>query len=169
MRIDKVEYKVYKFDELSREAKDRAIKNWYDNEDYPFLEDDMTEELYHLLDEAGYKYRRDDLKVMYSLGYSQGDGACFTGHIWREDDPDFNVYITHVGRYYHERSVEFEFTDETGGMVSDDEAFEDQYRDICRKLARYGYDILEYRMNDEEFSELCEANEYEFHEDGRMY
>ncbi len=30
MEVIKVNYKVYKFQELSREAKDKAIANWYE-------------------------------------------------------------------------------------------------------------------------------------------
>jgi len=48
MEIIKREYKVFNFDELSREAKDRAIEQYYQWEwenGYDFLEDDILNEL----------------------------------------------------------------------------------------------------------------------------
>lgn len=45
----------------------------------------------------------------------------------------------------------------------------DYYIDLCRKAEKYGYSILEYRMNEREMNDICEANDYHFYEDGTMY
>lgn len=170
MRKETVVYEVYKFEELSREAKDKAIQRWYENEDYPFLNDDLTEELKYWLNEEKIEIV-DGLKMYYSLSYCQGDGFCFIG-TFKYDD--FYVHITHVGNYYHKRSVNFEFENELGeedncGNDKGIRNFLDLYRAICDKLEKYGYDILEYRMNDEEFAEMSESNEYEYHANGNRY
>ncbi len=113
----------------------------------------------------------DGLEIQYSLSWCQGDGACFTGTF---KHAGFYAHIKHTGQYYHSRSVDFEFEKTLGeeDTVGDDKAlsaFIDLYRGICTKLENYGYSILEYRMTDEEFADCCDSNEYEFHEDGRMY
>jgi hypothetical protein len=43
---------------------------------------------------------------------------------------------------------------------------QDHYMSLCRELERTGFDILNYRMNFEEFSEHCQANDYYFKENG---
>jgi hypothetical protein len=61
--------------------------------------------------------------------------------------------------------------DEELELEDSDEATQelrDIYFDICSKLEKLGYGILEYRMDNEEFLELCEANEYTFLPDGTM-
>ena len=167
MRIEKVEYEVYKFEELSDEAKEKVIAKWYENEQYEFLDEDIQEELYYLLNEAGIKFRPAGVKAYFSLSYSQGDGVCFTGIFWT--DEDLNVLITHKSRYYYADSVEFEFKDASGELVDDSEEFKEKYLEICRKLEKYGYETIGYRMNNEEFQDHCDANTHEFRKDGRMY
>lgn len=76
----KEEVNLYKFDELSKEAKERAIKDWqedgygWDDHDSEFLTEDFKERLR----EKGFY---DNVEVYWSLGYCQGDGVCFKGSI----------------------------------------------------------------------------------------
>ena len=67
-------YNVYKYNELSDEAKKR-VKEWY-LEDRPaeFFTDDCEQDLYNLFGE-------NDLKVQYSLASCQGDGFNIYGKI----------------------------------------------------------------------------------------
>lgn len=65
----------YSFDELSPEAKEHALDkyrywNTEDNAWSEFMEEDLKKQLEHM----GF----DGVEIAYSLGYSQGDGACFT-------------------------------------------------------------------------------------------
>lgn len=74
MRTATVEYKVYKYIELTEEAKEKA-KAWYLEGREPFIFTEMCEEdLYNLFGE-------NELKVQYSLGYCQGDGFNIYGKI----------------------------------------------------------------------------------------
>lgn len=67
-------YEVYKYNELSDEAKEK-VKQWHLEGQEAFIFTDMCEEdLYNLFGE-------NDLKVQYSLGYCQGDGFNIYGKI----------------------------------------------------------------------------------------
>ena len=170
------QYKVYKFSELSEEAKEKAINKWYEGEDYPFLEIDLTESCKALLEENNIKYD-DTLKLYYSLGYCQGDGLCFIGDfVYRGKQ----FKISHSSRYYHEYSTDIEVYDNKldEWECLDDKMnkeykgirgkFIEKYLKICRELEKEGYGIIEYRMDNEEFNELCEANGCMFTEDGTI-
>lgn len=74
MRTATIEYQVYKYMELSDEAKAKA-KEWYLEGREPFVFTEMCEEdLYNLFGE-------NDLKVQYSLAYCQGDGFNIYGKV----------------------------------------------------------------------------------------
>lgn len=90
----KEEVTYYKFDELSKKAKERAIQDWrdkghdFDDHDAKFLSDDFKE----FLKEHGFD---DDVKVSWSLGHCQGDGVCFEGRLETErflDQEGFRKY-----------------------------------------------------------------------------
>lgn len=157
-----IETIVYEFNELSKEAKQKAIDNWYEHEDYPFLEDEIYCEFEELAKKHGIEY--SDIKLYYSLGCCQGDGLCFVGTI-RKDGID--MYIKHTGRYYNERSTERTCCNEDGDYC-DSEQLEKIYFDICQKLEKYGYSIIDYRMDEDEFNDLCVSNEYTFLPNGTM-
>jgi len=156
------EYKVYEFKELSREAKDKAIETWYtDIEGFDFLSDDMKSELEILLQDAGVEVIELG-KIYYDLSYSQGSGAMFEG-IYKWQEKEFTV--KHSGHYYHYNSK----TIDTEANKALEDAFNLLYVSICKKLEKFGYSVIEYRMNDDEFQEHCEANEYQFLENGKLF
>jgi hypothetical protein len=162
MRIK--ETKIYKFEELSDEAKERAIAKWYEDEDYPFLQDDLTESLKSLLSDNGCEYA--NIKTFYSLSYSQGDGLCFTGSITKDGK---TLKLTHNGRYYYATSVTMDYYDEEmGDEIDAVEELKTIYFNLCYKLEKEGYAILEYRMDNDEFADNCDANNYEFDEYGNI-
>lgn len=81
MRIETVttEYKIYKYNELSDEAKEN-VKKWYlesfHNAD--FFTEDCENDLYNL-------FEKNSLHVQYDLGYCQGDGFNIYGEINAEN------------------------------------------------------------------------------------
>lgn len=171
MRKFTTEHTVYTFDELSDEAKEYALEKMRESEQefgFHFLSDDMTEHLTEvLLPEAKIKYSPENLKVYYSLSYCQGDGAMFEGVVkWR----GYEVAIKQSGHYYHYNSKTFYIETRHGNEAKQSvyDQFNEIYVDICQKLARYGYDQIEYTLSDEALKETIEANEYEFYENGRM-
>lgn len=155
--------KAYQFDELSDEAKEKAINDWYECEDYQFLSEDLTESCKSLLEQNGCTFQ--NIKLLYSLSYSQGDGLCFTGWISKNN---VSLELTHNWRYYYANSVTMSFIDNDGEETEENEELKSIYFNVCEELEKEGYSILEYRMNNEEFSEHCEANGYEFDEDGNL-
>lgn len=166
MRIEQVN--IYKFDELEDEAKNKAIADYYELENYPFLQTDLTEVAKTLLTEKNITYK--NLVLYYSLSYSQGDGLCFIGDFEFKNE---SYKITHNGRYYYANSVSIEAMKDFLNIVDEDVKFnmefQNLYLEICKKLERHGYSILDYRMTYKEFSEFCESNEYEFYKSGEMF
>lgn len=188
-------YQVYDFKELSKEAKYYAIEKWYENEDYPFLEDYIQEEL-HQLDEHEIF---EDIKLQYSLSYCQGDGLSFSAHInlknfldniyskklqqFKKDTIQNYIYKCYskgnTGHYCYASKSDIEYYENYQNGIERKyidilwqdilEEIKKYYMNICNNLEKYGYSILEYRMNDEEFSEFCEDNEYKFFENGKMF
>lgn len=183
-----IETVVYDFDELSDEAKQKAIEKWYENEDYPWLEDDMAE----FLSENDPYFC--DKKIQYSLSYCQGDGLSFESKFdlekWLKDKgtvrasfiPVLVLYLDirscgNTGNHYcYAHRDQIEMNIDTYKSNANFDALcesilrdvQDYYMELCKKAEEYGYGILEYRMNEQEFDECCQANEYTFLPDGTM-
>lgn len=168
MRTFTTTHTVYNFDELSDEAKEKALNYFRENNWYDFLGDDLQYKLEELLKDNNIHF--DELpKVYYSLGYSQGDGVMFEGTVkWKY----YTVEIRQSGHYYHYNSKQFwNFENSrTGREVSDKvyKQFDELYVRICKELEKYGYDIIEYEQSEEYLKEMIEGNEYEFTEDGKL-
>ena len=190
MRIE--ETKFYTFDELSKEAKEKAKAKYYELEDDPWLEDDLNESL---KDKACYW---KEAKLQYSLSCCQGDGLSFSGTLdlkafLAEFFPKMrrqNVMLEYIYKIYStgnkghyqyaaENQIDMDINvqpgpgkdykrlDQQADIIL--ERVKDEYMTVCKALEKEWYSILEYRMSDVEFSEHCEANTYEFYEDGKMF
>lgn len=159
------EYKIYTFDELSKEAKKRALEDWVKSVDYPFLQADLREYIHEELTDKGYTHT--EITPLYFLSYCQGDGLMFEGTV---TDKNGNTYtIKQSGHYYHEKSTDISGIDKKGDEI-DTEKFEKQvYIPICKTVRDRGYDEIKYQESEESFAETCEANEYTFLEDGKMF
>lgn len=160
---------LYTFEELSDEAKEKAIDTWYENEDYPFLTDDLRERICEVIKENGCtyvdSYEGNGITPYYSLSHSQGDGLCFEGTIEKDG---YSLTTKHKGHYYYASSVEMTYTNPEGEEVESIGELMDTYYKACKDAETQGYDTLEYRMNNDEFAELCESNGYTFLENGVM-
>lgn len=182
-------YNVYKFSELSKEAKEYAIAKYYENEEYPFLEEDILSELSQLDTLKIFS----DIKLRYSLNYCQGDGLSFSANIdvdeylknkdLSQDNKQlismevYKMYSTgNKGRYSyaHRDQIEWEANgsdvrETTEKLIETiKKEIAEYYMEICKKLEKYGYSVLEYRMDDEEFEEHCKSNGYMFLENGKI-
>lgn len=164
-----IQIELFNYEELSDEAKERALADRNENHDDPLLQSHMINLLAEELDERGikYGYPNKDLDVRYSLSHSQGDGFMFEGTLTLNGR---DVTITHHDpHYYHSRTANFDYgEDEDGPSEADREAFEKQYREICSVLEEKGYSEIEYQRSAECFAEECEANEYTFEKSGAM-
>lgn len=162
---------LYNYEELNSKAKERALNDWNENNDDPFMQSHMINLLSEELDERGikYSYPNKDLDVRYSLSNSQGDGFMFEGTVQWEG---MEARIKHQGHYYHSYSKTIEWYNLEGETIdpeeSDREAFEALYQSVCKVMEQKGYDHIEYIRSEESFIEACEANDYTFEEDGKM-
>jgi len=168
MELKQIE--IYEYDELSDDAKEKALSNFNEHNEYDFLSDDLSEYLNVLLEENGIK---GDAKLFYSLSYSQGDGVCFEGY-FEYKGISFNVKHDN-GHYYHSNSVyiDADFEDDGDDLKGDviealENEFKEVYKEICDKIEKSGYSQIEYERGEENFKELCDANEYTFEKNGTM-
>lgn len=156
------EYTVrrYSFEELGKEAQEKAIEDARSllNEWVP--EDYLTEELQcELVSQLGGEVSGIDLR--YSLGYSQGDGVAIYGTIKREEAPllswpDSVAYVeltrnSWSNHYSHYNTFNVEAFTEDDDRVEGEgvNVLEVQLRDLCRDLARHGYDLIEKWTSEE--------------------
>jgi hypothetical protein len=154
---------LYEYSELTDKAKEKALSDWNQYNDDPFMQSHMINLLKEELEEQGIENDTDSIDVWYSLASCQGDGFMFTGLINWEGT---QIAITHNdARYYHVYTASFELGDLDSEAV---DAFKDKYVEICKKMERVGYDHIEYITSEESFIEACEANGYTFREDGTM-
>ena len=172
--------KVYKFNELNEDAKQKVIERLYDINvnDYDWHRF-VLEEQEERLTELGFI----NPKIMYSGFASQGDGACFTC-----DNVDFRVFmngkykefatalycsITHNYRYYFSTSTTVNLDIEDSITNEDAEEIEKAVINEREKLGNEIYRILEkeyeYQTSKESIIATIEANEYEFTKDGNRF
>jgi hypothetical protein len=168
-----IETKVYEYDELSKEAQEKA-REWYSQgNDYPFLSGDMHETLETLLKDC--KWKCEDPKVYYSLSYSQGDGAMFEGTVhFTYKKRKYIANVRQSGHYYHYNSKAFDIVtdnDDQEEIYSEDVRayFNNNYVNMCEKLAKAGYKYIEWEDAEENIAENIRANEYTFTEDGKRF
>lgn len=168
---------LYNFNELSKEAQEKAHQDWINNNDYYYLGDCLNEWLHELLVENNIKDLNDTSKpgtkptqVLYSLTCSQGDGCMFEGEFrWK----DWYITIKHSGHYYHSNSktVSWNYNEEPTDRQPSEKVeaqFESIYQSICKELENRGYDFIEQEDSLENFIEVCDGNEYTFLSSGKM-
>jgi hypothetical protein len=150
----------YSFEELGKEAQYKAIEDtrsllneWVPEE---YLTEELQRELVSQLGgEAG------EVELRYSLSYSQGDGVATYGTLKREEAPHLswpdNVAYVELSRnswsnhysHYNTFNVQAFTEDEEEVEGEGVSVLEGQLRDVCRDLARYGYDLIEKWTSEE--------------------
>ena len=189
-----IEISLYKFDELSEAAQQNAIENQRNSEynvDLEFFNEDTVEQIIA----AGFK---GNVKLQYSLSYSQGDGLSFSCDYFDKLNELF-VEVLGTGKqktidciinncsfenkgnngrycYASRNDISFEFDDYSANkplihdIVSQVETkIKDIYIDLCNELEKNGYKYIEYENSDECIIENLIGNEYDFTENGQMY
>lgn len=187
---------VYKFNELSEQAKQKAIEDYRNLErDFSWLPDDIKEEL--LQDD---RFERVE-NIVYSLSYCQGDGLSFSCDGFSDETllKAFNsvlgegkercarVLVDEFGWMFKTRHnngnycyasnsdvVKYDGAwhhDNIEGVLDEvrDYLAEEVYLPKCRELESYGYSLIEYEDSDECIIESLEINGWEFLESGEFY
>lgn len=198
MRTVSIDYDVYKYQELSEDAKDEA-KRWYlEGKDAYWFKDDC-EEILHC------EFPHSELNVEFSLSYCQGDGLNIYGSInlldlWNKIDKNkytdkekkFMEYVLKEysmlydmpqnWRYGYCMSSSWNFTE---NIISDmeyanlrgikydvlkkfDEDCKEYMEKLCSDFESDGYSYF-YEVDDDEMIDMCEANEWEFTADGKIF
>lgn len=159
-------YKVFDFEELTQEAKDKAREKWNEDSDYPFLQDDLREYIHEELQTLKLK-EENVITPYYSLSYCQGDGLMFEAVL---SDKKGNTYtIKQSGHYYHEKSTEITGENKKGEEIDTEKWEEKVYIPLCKRIRDRGYNEIEYQESEEYFGETCKSNEYTFLKDGTMF
>ena len=196
MRVETIKRKLYIFDELEDDAKEKA-REWYrgGNLDYEWhdciYEDTKTiAELFGL----------DITKIYFSGFSSQGDGACFEGHYeykkgslkavkdYAPQDSDLYEIVQnlqqlqskhfyqlqadtkHKGHYYHSMCTDITIYDYNinGGWCREDT--EESLSELLWDYMNWIYKRLDreywWLQSDENVDENIICNEYEFLKDG---
>ena len=184
---------IYSFDELSEKAKEKA-QNHFGEHHADFetdnLEDDFTEQL-----KEDYPFFINP-KFQWSLGYCQGDGLSFScdyidlniylekyypnmktsvfdalcnaiynfksngnnGHYCYASKSDIDYEYNYYKEYKHINNLLDKIVDEIREI----------YIDICKKFENQGYEAYSYLYTEEYAKDTCEANVYEFDEEGNI-
>jgi len=183
-----IKINIYEFDELSNEAKEKAIEKerelkqegWY----YDDSNDCLTEDFNERLKELGF----DDIKLTWDCSYGQGDYFYIEAgidlndkflekhkltaykellpHIYACSVKDNEVYV----------DLDIEIDDEDLGELFEKlvekkvDNFKEELQmiidDLSKKFKKEAYEEYEYRLSDECIVEDMENNGGEFEEDG---
>lgn len=153
--------RVYFFEQLNDDAKEKA-REWYkEGNDYPLLKEDIKEFIAGKLEDAGYDV--EDLKVLYSLSYCQGDGVSFTATLLKGNE---RYEVNQSGLYVHEMTMRVYHEDENGNET-DEPAMLEEMRAIAKKATKIGYNHIENEDSDENVDDNIIINEYTFTSEGK--
>lgn len=189
-----IETKVYKFEELSEQSKERAIQQYRETPD--FLDDFILDDAKAIAEKMGI----DIDKIFYSGFSQQGSGASYTGRysykkgaikalkaycndeeifriakelqeIQRRNFYKLSAKIGRSGHYQHEMTMNFDFYKD-GEYLYTTMAFESDLKKVLRDFARWIHKQLEaeydYQNSDEYITDMIVNNNYEFTEEGEM-
>ncbi len=187
MRKFTTEHTVYKFEELSEEAQQKAIENNYDiNVDYYWYYDEILEEIasdYGVnliwsdlcfdLDRGSYLYmdnhdhgrsgQTSDIEDAHK--FLKRAGLDLRTRDARELlDNGISLATKHYGGGDGRNYIDTNYAD-----VSDetDQKLQNTIDELCDRLRTLLRDDYEYRTSEEAIRETLIENEYEFYEDGR--
>lgn len=190
MRKETKEIKIYKFNELSSKAKEVVKEWWIKGLTVEEFENDCLEILAN-------KYDIKSLRIGFSLGYCQGDGLCMYGEIPTHniDERVWEIFTQGLTKrqkeianndiskiilrkvnflYSHANTVRIEIEDNYENPKHEqilqkvEENVKAWYFKECAAFEKSGYNYFQ-EISEEELNEICEANEYEFLENGQYY
>lgn len=178
-------FTVYKYDELSDDAKATALKaiaSTLSDDWDSFILQEETENL----EANGYR----DIQIFYSGFFSQGDGASFSAMIDVIPPelvpasllpilPQLRARITQSGHYAHSNTMDCELITEgvetpiTDEQYQDIAKFEDALLSLAKEAANAIYSNLEaeydYQTSEECLAVRAEENAWLFLGDGSLY
>ena len=176
---------VFLLEELSDTARQKALEKMrnvlYEWLDSSIITEHLNGELYSALTgiydghiDTKELTKRVGLTVEWSLSHCQGDGVAIYGTLNSDDAPNVNWHgastatftrNSHGHHYSHENcmTVALFSYDENGYEIDADKAttemFAEQFRDLCRELARSGYAAIDNLTSEQEVLYYLEWSE----------
>ncbi len=167
-----IELKVYSFDELSDEAKEKAVNNLIDiNVDH-----DWWDSTYEDVQTIGLKITSFDLdRNRHAEGEFLLSAAEVAQNIFNNHGKNFDTYKTAQSFMDAWQPYFNDYMDETSEHYESGE-YEDQMNELESEFLRSlleDYSIMlqnecDYLQTDEAIIETIKANEYEFYENGKI-
>lgn len=171
MRIEKT--KLYKFNELTEQAQQKAIKNYNTEMDYEFFNDDFNENIKERLAEAGfintkcYEWNLSCLSRPYikiESVYIDLDKFLKPSQKWIKD-----IEFT-----FNNGEIDFNYGDKISKRTEQTlnnlkEKIQAKFDETISNLIKWGLKDIEYIKSDEAKKDNMEANEYEFLESGERW
>jgi len=190
MRIRKI--KVYAFNELKEEVKERVIENYRGDYDFEQESECLMETAHEIAKEYGFH----DSEFNWSLTYSQGDGVSFVcsdinlkkllkkARITKQFKPFLKLWSQDLlylavkridSHYYHKRTITLDYEIFDYDLKESEQALFNDFLKaitniiygICDRVEAEGY--LAFGLNDETILDNFEANEYEFTANGEIF
>jgi len=191
-----VNIELFKFNELSEDAKQTAIEQYRNSIDDVlwYFSDDIEEQLR----EENITFTKRGLQ--YSLNYCQGDGLSFSGEFDVQkmvklalpnlsekrqniiEQCIYSLYSSGNTGYYcyaskNDIDIEYNYCNWNYNRYPNLTALceivveftKDYYIDLCDKFKKQGYAEIEYQYSDEAIIEKIIENEYDFTIDGNRY
>jgi len=151
MREETIVYKIYKFSELSDEAKQNALEKYWD---------------WNVSDEFWYEYFFDEAK---GLGFeiTSFDLNHHTIEIKLNNSPAW--ICKKIIKDHGETCDTYKLAKTYLEKHDDDPEWDDFQRELGHTYSGLLLKHYEYLTSEEAIIESIEANEVEFHEDGRIY
>lgn len=191
MRTAIKETAVYNFNELSEEAKQIAKQWWLEHQEPTLFSNDCLQQI-------EFDYGITELKIEFSLSYSQGDGLCMHGNVSTYNDKFCNIiteglteqqkelfkeeiqsinFVKFNYHYSHSKTIHIELSYDSEESITDEVntimqiVFQNVcnwYFKKCKEFEIQGYAYF-FEISDEDMNDCCEANDYEFTEEGKLY
>lgn len=186
-------YECYSYDELEEHIKEKVIENNYEINIFEDWYEPIEENTSNELLECGITTD----KFYFSLSYSQGDGASFTGKIdlikyiksqklekyyyfvdfmESQGDKEYELNIYQRGYYYHEYTMNLEDNNSIDFDEKAEKQFDEIYElalDFCRKKASELFSRLreeyEFFTSNQSIEESIRDNNFLFLKDGTIF
>jgi hypothetical protein len=181
MRTFTTEHTVYKFDELSEEAQDKAVENLYDiNVDHDWWDGDVEWFNKNLLKPYGIEVS----SISFDLdrgAWVDFDSVDITERVFLKKlgvdlrtklarqllYDGISVERSHYAGGVFTTYLNFE-TEDTAEAVNLQNMIDGAWRDLKAQMLKALRDEYDYHTSREAIVEAIEANEYEFYADGRL-
>ena len=190
-----IETKLYKFDELSEEAKEKAFENWSNSEREYFWMDENLESLKQGLQHFGFELKNWSidyycatnayLKIVYqnSNGYVDEEDTLSGVRLWKFINNNMLDYWCKYKKKYQRGKLlngSCPFTGYCGDesflapirtfmKQPEDITFQELMEECAHEVMKAIEADYEFQNSREYFEEEAEANDFEFEQDGTQY